>query len=285
MVPISSLTPSPFLDTNSTLLHEVYFRVIIPQNDGQFPPVVFPLYETPIQINQTNVGYVNIPADFSLSFDITPKGIISESGSIIHLTGNGKDNSRLPGIWFLPNSRNLYIRFSGFGYWDLGFTNVLLSTNATTQVQVNTVGLYIEVLLNGTVTQYMALPAARTTGPAVLHISDPWCPPANATISNVSLLPISISLQTPLIETPTVLSPRSLGKVNIPNDFSLSFNLNPKGIIAESGLAMGLTTLVFLQFGFCRIQTICIYVSPVLDSRIWGSPTFCFQQMQRPKYK
>jgi hypothetical protein len=98
-----------------SLLNEVYFRVVIPQNDGQFPPVVFPLYETPIQINQTNVGYVNIPADFSLSFDITPKGIISESGSIIHLTGNGKDNSRLPGIWFLPNTNNMYIQ-----YWILG---------------------------------------------------------------------------------------------------------------------------------------------------------------------
>jgi hypothetical protein len=94
-----------------TNINEVYFRVVIPQNDGQFPPVVFPLYEMPIQMNQTNVGYVNIPSDFSLSFEITPKEIISESGSIIHLTGNGKGDSRLPAIWFLPNTNNLHYVF------------------------------------------------------------------------------------------------------------------------------------------------------------------------------
>jgi hypothetical protein len=99
----------------------------------------------------------------------------------------------------------------------------LLPTNATTQVQVNTYGVYIEVLLNCTVTQYMALPSARTTGPAVLHISDPWCPPANATISNVSLLHMSrlntfLDIENRLINTPTHLASRSMGIVNSPQN-------------------------------------------------------------------
>jgi hypothetical protein len=63
-------------------------------------------------------------------------------------------------------------------------------TNAKTLVQVNAVGVSIEVLLNGTVTQYMDLPASRTTGPAVLYISSPWSPPANALVSNVKLVSI-----------------------------------------------------------------------------------------------
>jgi hypothetical protein len=151
-----------WLPNCSTVLNEVYFRVIIPQNDGQFPPVVFPLYETPIQINRTNVGYVNIPSDFSLSFDITPKGIISGWGSIIHFTGNGKDLSRFSGIWFHPNTNNLSISFSGVGYslYGLGFTNVLLPANPKTQVQVIAVGVNIELLFNGTLKQYRELPAA-----------------------------------------------------------------------------------------------------------------------------
>jgi hypothetical protein len=168
MVPISSLTPLLSLET--------------------------PLMETPTLISPRPFGKVYVPANFSLSFDITPKGTVYVHGSILHFTGNGKDNSRLPGIWFNPNTNNLHIRFSGDGYSDLGFTNVLLPTNAKTQVQVNAVGVYIEVSLNGTITQSMNLPAARTTGTAILHISSPFSSPADATISNVKMVASNVHL-------------------------------------------------------------------------------------------
>jgi hypothetical protein len=222
MVPISSLTPFLTFET--------------------------PLIETPILLFPRHLGKVNIPNDFSLSFNLNPKGIISESGSIIRFTGNGISVSQLPAIRFLPNTNSLHIRFSGVEYWDLGFTNVLLPTNAKTHIQVNAGGVSIELLLNGTVTQYMALPRARTTGPAVLDISDPWLPPANATISNVSLLPIPISLETPLIETPTLISPRLLGKVYVPANYSLSSDIKLVGTKGHFGSILAFSNILLIRF-------------------------------------
>jgi hypothetical protein len=230
---------SPFSSPADALVSNVKLLSMLNFMEG-------PLITTATQITRQVMGKVIIPNDFSLSFDLKPNGFRASKASIILLTGNGMDSSQLPSISFLPNTNNLHIRFSGVGYGDSGLTNVLLPTNSTTQVQVNAVGVSIEVLLNGTVTQYMDLPGARTTGHAVLHISDPWWSPANATISNVSLLPISsltplLDIENTLINTPTQLVPRRMGKVYIPQNYSLSFEITPKGIIVDHSSVMHFT--------------------------------------------
>jgi Mg-chelatase subunit ChlI len=90
-----------------------------------------------------------------------------EKASIIHFTNNWLESAQLPAIWFLPNSDDLHsnkfhIRFSGTGYTDVGLTNIIIPSAATTEIQINAVGHQVEVLLNGAVTHYMELSGART---------------------------------------------------------------------------------------------------------------------------
>jgi hypothetical protein len=114
MTPYPDIRPS-WLPNCSTYFNEVYFRVVIPPNHGQFPPIVFPLLPTPTQINKSNLGYVYLPEIFTLSFDLTPYGTIPEGGSIIHFTTKGFDSSRAIAIYFVGNTNNLSIRFSCAG--------------------------------------------------------------------------------------------------------------------------------------------------------------------------
>jgi hypothetical protein len=132
--------------------------------------------------------------------------------------------SRLPGIWFSPNSNDLHIRFSGNGYWDEGFSNIKIPIGITSQILINAVGIKVEVWVNGVVTQFMDLPDTKITGPAILHISDPWYKPANAMISNIKMVPNTkifpeLSMQNALIDSPTQLTSQSMGKVTIPKDY------------------------------------------------------------------
>jgi hypothetical protein len=85
----------------------------------------------------------------------------------------------------------LTIRFSGTGYWNEGFNNIKIPFGVASNIQINAVGLKVEVMVNEVVTHFMNLPAQRTTGPAILHISDPCSKPVNASISNVRLAPIT----------------------------------------------------------------------------------------------
>jgi hypothetical protein len=136
-----------WLPNCSSASNEVYFRVIIPKNNGRYPPVTYPLFNTPTQITRQNIGYVNIPANFSFSFELNPRGIIPEWGSIIHFTNNGQNTSRLPGIWFHPGTNDLHIRFSGSGYWNEGFNNIKIPPGVTSQIRINAAGYHVEILI------------------------------------------------------------------------------------------------------------------------------------------
>jgi hypothetical protein len=119
----------------------------------------------------------------------------------------------------------LSIRFSGTGYTDAGFNNINIPADGTSQTQINAIGLQVEVLLNSTLTNSMNLIGARTMGESVLYISNPWSKPANALVANVRMIPILTSMADPLMKTALQLTPLVMGKVSIPANFSLSFNL------------------------------------------------------------
>jgi hypothetical protein len=76
-------------------------------------PIESSIINTPTQLTPLTMGYVKIPANYSLSFNIKPLGVLSEKSSIIHFTNNEQQSTQLPAIWFLPNTNNLSIRFSG----------------------------------------------------------------------------------------------------------------------------------------------------------------------------
>jgi hypothetical protein len=123
--PYQSISAS-WLPNRHTIYNEAYFRLVIPK--GLFTPNTFPLLPTPTLISQKNYGYVNVSPNFFLTFDLRPNEIITEWGSIVHFTNNANDLSRLPGIWFSPNSNDLHIRFSGIRYTDKGFKNIKIPT-------------------------------------------------------------------------------------------------------------------------------------------------------------
>jgi hypothetical protein len=132
-----------WLPNCSTPTNEVYFRLLIIKSDNQSSPERFPMLTNPTPQTATNNGYVHIPTDYSLSFDIEPLGLIESWGSIIHFTQNGQDSSRLPGIWFHPNTNELTIRFSG-----TGFNNIKIPFGVASNIQINAVGLKVEVMVN-----------------------------------------------------------------------------------------------------------------------------------------
>jgi hypothetical protein len=105
------------------------------------------------------------------AFIVTKYPMVDKASTIIQFTHNGQESAQLPAIWFLPNSHKLHIQFSNSIFrYRRGFHQ---RNNATTQIQINAVGLQVEVLLNGTVSHYMELSGARTAGNAVVHVLNP----------------------------------------------------------------------------------------------------------------
>jgi hypothetical protein len=60
------------------------------------------------------MGYIYVPTNFSLSFDIKPLDIAEgANGNILHFSNNWYDSVRMPTVGFQSNTNLLYIRFTG----------------------------------------------------------------------------------------------------------------------------------------------------------------------------
>jgi hypothetical protein len=138
---------------------------------------------------------VFVPENYSLTFNIQPLGTISEWASIIHYTQDGENyaaKSRIPAIWFWPNSLNLHIRFSTTDNHNDGLDiSNPLPINVNTTVRVEAVGNRVAVYFNNTLQGSLIVKGSRIFGEAYLYASDPWSSPARAILDNLDIRSIT----------------------------------------------------------------------------------------------
>jgi hypothetical protein len=148
------------------------------------------------KLSQGNlVGQVFVPQDFSLSFNLTPTGVIGDWASIFHCTANGENNggkgARNPGIWFNPGNTRLYVKVdsasSGLDGAGPDATTGNVPLNATTRVTVSFSGGSLRVFFNNTQDSTFQIPGARYFGLSSCYAGDPWYAPALALLGNVTL--------------------------------------------------------------------------------------------------
>lgn len=135
------------------------------------------------------VGRVNIPTgNYSLSFDITPRGTTGNWGNIIHVSNGGNCcdfGGRAPGIWFLPGDTSLHIRLgdAADGNWGVDRTNPL-PLNQTSSVSIVAEGRNVSIQC-GSQSISLTQPTRRPTGNGfIIYMADPWYDAANAEITN-----------------------------------------------------------------------------------------------------
>jgi len=191
-------------------------------------------------LSQQGQKYTTIvPQNFSLSFDLTPTGIVSSSSSIIHYSGDGSNSGpsgRIPAIWFAPGTTKLLVRVATSNDANEGITSSVrsLPLKAKTSVRVEAVGKEVRLFLNNTLDSRVSVSADRLYGKATAYVSDPWVTPAKASIASINLSSINSFTSVPVSDVNGPLtSGAAFEKTTVPQNFSLSFDLTPTEIIGS----------------------------------------------------
>lgn len=142
------------------------------------------------------LGELTMTQDYKLEFDIIPRGIIGNWGSIIQFTNDGNRDCcelgwRTPAIWLWPNGLGMHVRVGDatHGSWgldngpnDLPGLEIGKKSRVSLECSGNNVTLKID---SRTFTKTQ--PTYRYSGPLMVYGSNPWHPPANCSILNLCL--------------------------------------------------------------------------------------------------
>lgn len=130
-----------------------------------------------------------------LSFDIKPKGTVSEWGNIVHATTDGKGGQygfRIPAIWFRPDNLKMLFCYSinGDGKAHRCFEAPdALSTTDFTNVRVsqtwNSTHYVFQISVNGDVKFSKVNFSPDVFENVKVYASNPWDPAANADVKNL----------------------------------------------------------------------------------------------------
>jgi hypothetical protein len=131
------------------------------------------------------IGQVALTQDYSLSFNITPRGIHHDWSNIIHFTTDNTDSSvvgsRSPAIFFFPGELKLHIRIGDSRNLNWGIDTSAIPVNQTSSFSLECVGNKVTVMVNDKV--YTATqPTYRPSGNAIVYATHPLHTPANAYI-------------------------------------------------------------------------------------------------------
>jgi hypothetical protein len=178
-------------------------------------------------------GRVIVPADYTLSFSITPRGTVPEWTNLLHYTRDNTDGSRMPSIYVIPSSSRLHVRVGSDQSPNGGMDTMALPMNQTTFVQLQAIGAEVSLFFNGTLAGFYEAPGTRFSGSAYHYVSNTWHAPAPALLSSIQMLPTtatSVRLATSQVSNGQKTKPTYRGKVNVPSNYVLSFNITPSGI-------------------------------------------------------
>ena len=126
--------------------------------------------------------------NYILQFDITPRGLRGNWGSILHFTKDGNNccsfGQRMPAIWFFPGNLRFHIRMgdSKDGNWGIDTDAIPINQKSSFRMECN--GANVTITVNSRV--YTAKqPNVRPSGNCIVYCADPWHEPANAILENL----------------------------------------------------------------------------------------------------
>ncbi|NDB82827.1 MAG: hypothetical protein EB127_08810 [Alphaproteobacteria bacterium] len=171
---------------------------------------------TPRDSNLLNKSPIQLTQDYTLSFDITPNALVQSWGSILHFTtgeDSGTPGTRVPAIFFKPNSTSLYVRFDTISGRDGGFDGIPgCSLGTTTSVVIECKGLDVTLTVNGA-TNSLRQTEARYTGLVNVYGGRraTYCENANCLIENLCLVTkgnsIKVCVTDPALGRPCLANP------------------------------------------------------------------------------
>lgn len=139
----------------------------------------------------TLIGKITAAHNYSVSFDMTPMGIIADWGNLLHFTTGGnccEFGSRAPGIWFAPGTINTFAVHVGHqddGSWAARPTCDAIKMNTTISFKLECRDSNISVTI-GSSTYTFSKGGRRFAGELSVYAGDPWHAAANVLIENLS---------------------------------------------------------------------------------------------------
>jgi hypothetical protein len=150
------------------------------------------------------VATVNLPTEYTMGFDITPhaSATVGALSSILHVTwsgGNqGLDGSRIPGLWFKPGKRVLYVVDGRRGSsvdsntdtWGCTDAALTLAGGKVSAIKLTMTPYSVKIYINKVLVCQDSWPTAdrRAYDGAKVYLADPWYAPARASVKNLYLI-------------------------------------------------------------------------------------------------
>jgi hypothetical protein len=164
------------------------------------PTTLLPKSYVP-RANTILANNITMTQDFILQFDITPKAIVGNWGSIMHFTTGGDCcgfGQRAPGIWFWPGTLELLFVVSDSQHGNFYPTGKFegCSMNKKSRVVMVCKGKEVTITVDDNVKKFTQ-PTHRYSGPLTVFGSNPWYPAANCAVENVCLQLLGNSTKVP----------------------------------------------------------------------------------------
>ncbi len=150
---------------------------------GELPIPTFLIDVAPMVVN-TYGGIVNVPADWTLSFQITPQATSPGWANVLWLmdkdtNADGLPRSRMIGIWFWPGTTKLHVRTGTDVSWNAGVDpTATLPLNVATVVKIEAIGQTVRISFNNNEVASDVLPGTRLSGFAHLFVAKDLAPNA-----------------------------------------------------------------------------------------------------------
>ena len=198
--PITVFASDPWHDIPNATVDNVCFQTL-GNSTPTFtcPNTLIPASYTPVQ-NRVLVNNLRMTQDYTLKFDITPRAVVGNWGSIMHFS-TGADccnlGTRAPGIWFWPGSLSLLfvIGQKDDGNWHMGQIDGCV-LNKKSRVTLSCKGNTIVASVDNNV-KSMTQSSVRYSGPLTVYGSNPWYPAANCAVENVCMELLGNSINVP----------------------------------------------------------------------------------------
>jgi hypothetical protein len=175
---------------------------------------------------------VNIPANYTLTFTVTPTGTLGTYGSLLHYSGNGQDvntfPSRAPDIYFFPGTTRISVVSSVQANPNYIFhSSVPLPIGFPTKVTLVALGSTYRLLLNDTLRTTAINASPRYSGPAIFYGYNKLNSKALANLGPVEIRPFEICHLAATDVAITAIGEKCFLRTPVPSNFRLSFSIRP----------------------------------------------------------
>jgi len=177
----------------------------------------------------------DMPTDYTVTFDLYPKGKVNGWANIIHFSATGGNccsyGDRVPAIWFYSRSTRFHMidGHARVGNDECPITDQL-PLNKWTSVKIEMLPDSVYVSFNGLLKCTEKRQGRKFFPKVYVWASDPWHNVANANIRKLVMTPRDKLQEVSIFSKRgewTLKKGVRAGKVDLPTDFSVSFGLTP----------------------------------------------------------